>query len=135
MGITGIGGWLGWFLGESDTLVFALIVFVAIDYITGLMCGIVNENLCSDVGFRGIFRKIIIFMLVGIAHMLDDQVIGSGGMLRSAVIFFYLSNEGISILENAGYLGLPIPSKVRRILEQLKDEAEETESDEVEDEN
>lgn len=110
---TGVGGWLGYFLGGCDGLLYALVVFVVVDYITGVMCAINNKTLSSAVGFKGICRKVLIFLLVGIANVLDVQVIGTGSVLRTAVIFFYISNEGISLLENAGHLGLPIPEKSR----------------------
>ena len=119
-----VGGWLGYFLGGCDGLLYALIAFVVIDYITGVMCAIINKQLSSEVGFKGIFRKVLIFLLVGIANIIDVQVIGTGAVLRTAVIFFYISNEGVSLLENAGHLGLPIPEKIRTVLEQLHDRAE-----------
>ena len=119
-----IGGWLGYFLGGCDGLLYALIAFVVIDYITGVMCAIINRELSSAVGFKGIFRKVLIFLLVGIANIIDVQVIGIGAVLRTAVIFFYISNEGVSLLENAGHLGLPIPEKIKTVLEQLHDRAE-----------
>ena len=122
--IAGIGGWLGWFLGGCDGLLYALIAFVVIDYITGVMCAVVDKNLSSEVGFRGIFKNVLIFLLVGIGHLLDAQVIGTGSVVRTAVIFFYISNEGVSLLENAGHLGLPIPSKIKVVLEQLHERAE-----------
>ena len=121
---TGIGGWLGYFLGGWDGLLDALIAFVVIDYITGVMCAISDRTLSSEVGFKGICRKVLIFLLVGIAHILDVNVIGSGGVLRTAVIFFYISNEGVSLLENAAHLGLPVPEKIKVVLEQLHDRSE-----------
>ena len=121
---TGVGGWLGWFLGGCDGLFYALVLFVVVDYITGVMCAINDHKLSSEVGFRGICRKVLIFLLVGIGHVLDAQIIGTGSVLRTAVIFFYLSNEGVSLLENAGHLGLPIPEKLKVVLEQLHDRAE-----------
>ena len=121
---TATGGWLGYFLGGCDGLLFALVVFAVADYITGVMCAISDKKLSSHVGFKGICRKVIIFMLVGIAHMIDVNVIATGSILRTAVIFFYLSNEGVSLLENAGHLGLPIPEKLKVVLEQLHDRAE-----------
>lgn len=124
---TGVGGWLGYFLGGCDGLLYALLAFVVVDYITGVMCAINDKKLSSAVGFKGICRKVLIFLLVGIANILDVQVIGTGSVLRTAVIFFYISNEGISLIENAAHLGLPIPEKVRVVLEQLHDRAEETE--------
>ena len=120
----GIGGWLGWFLGGCDGLLYALLAFVVIDYITGIMCAVVDKKLSSEIGFKGIFKKVLIFALVGIGHILDSRVNGSGSVMRTAVIFFYLSNEGVSLLENAAYLGLPIPQKLKSVLEQLHDRAE-----------
>ena len=119
-----VGGWLGYFLGGCDGLLYALLAFVVIDYITGIMCAVVDKKLSSAVGFKGIFKKVLIFALVGVGHILDTRVIGTGSVLRTAVIFFYLSNEGISLLENAGHLGLPIPKKLKSILEQLHDRSE-----------
>ena len=124
----GIGGWLGWFLGGCDGLLYALLAFVVIDYITGIMCAVVDKKLSSEVGFKGIFKKVLIFALVGIGHILDTRVIGSGSVLRTAVLFFYLSNEGVSLLENAAYLGLPIPQKLKSVLEQLHDRSEKEEN-------
>lgn len=121
---TAIGGWLGYFLGGCDGLLYALIAFVVIDYITGVMCAINDKTLSSEVGFRGICRKVLIFLLVGIANIIDVQVIGTGSVLRTAVIFFYISNEGVSLLENAAHLGLPVPEKIKTVLEQLHDRSE-----------
>ena len=97
---------------------------MVIDYITGVMCAIADKNLSSEVGFKGICRKVLIFLLVGIANVLDVQIIGTGSVLRTAVIFFYISNEGVSLLENAAHLGLPVPDKIKTVLEQLHDRAE-----------
>lgn len=124
---TGVGGWLGYFLGGWDGMLYALLAFVVVDYITGIMCAISDKKLSSTVGFKGICRKVLIFLLVGIANILDMQVIGTGSVLRTAVIFFYISNEGISIVENAAHLGLPVAEKVRVVLEQLHDRSEKTE--------
>lgn len=126
----GIGGWLGYFLCGCDGLLIALLLFVITDYITGVMCAIADKKLSSAVGFKGICRKVLIFLLVGIANILDMQVIGTGSVLRTAVIFFYISNEGVSLLENAGHLGLPIPVKIKSVLEQLHDRAEQEVGDE-----
>lgn len=119
-----VGGWLGYFLGGCDGLLYALLAFVVIDYITGVMYAIADKTLSSEVGFKGICRKVLIFLLVGIANVLDVQVIGTGSVLRTAVIFFYISNEGVSLLENAAHLGLPVPEKIKTVLEQLHDRAE-----------
>ena len=122
-----VGGWLGWFLGGCDGLLYALIAFCIIDYLSGVACAISDHNLSSQIGFKGIFKKVLIFLLVGIGHILDTHVIGSGSVLRTAVIFFYLSNEGVSLIENAAHLGLPIPEKLKSVLEQLHDRAEKEE--------
>lgn len=119
-----VGGWLGYFLGGCDGLLIALVVFAVVDYITGVMCAINDKKLSSEVGFRGICRKVLIFFLVGVANILDVQVIGTGSVLRTAIIFFYLSNEGVSLVENAAHLGLPVPEKLKAVLEQLHDRAE-----------
>ena len=121
---TAIGGWLVWFLGGCDGLMYALIAFVVVDYITGIMCAIVDKKLSSEVGFKGICKKVLIFLLVGMANILDVNIIGSGSVLRTAAIFFYLSNEGVSLLENAAHLGLPVPNAMKEVLQQLHDRAE-----------
>lgn len=131
--ITAFGGVIGGFLGGIDGFMYTLIAFVVIDYVTGIMCAIVEKNLDSEVGARGIFKKVLIFLLVGIANLIDVNVIGQGAILRTAVIFFYLSNEGVSILENAGRLGLPIPAKLKAVLKQLRDESGEENEEDVED--
>lgn len=117
--ISALGGWLGYFLGGMDGMMIALIVFMVLDYVTGIMCAIIDKKLSSAVGFRGIFKKVLVLMLVGIAHITDVHVVGTGSALRGAVICFYLSNEGVSILENAAHLGLPVPEKLKTILAQL----------------
>ena len=114
-----LGGWLGYFLGGCDGLLYTLLAFTAMDYITGVMCAVNDKTLSSEVGFRGICRKVLIFMLVGIANILDADVVGTGSVLRTAVIFFYISNEGVSLLENAAHLGLPVPEKIKAVLEQI----------------
>lgn len=121
LGITAIGGWLGYFLGGFDGFLYALVAFVVLDYITGIMCAVLDKSLSSEIGFRGIFKKVLIFSLVGIGHIIDQSVIGDGSVIRTAVIFFYLSNEGVSVLENATYIGLPVPQKLKDVLEQLHD--------------
>ena len=121
IGVTAFGGWLGYFLGGLDGLLIALIVFAVLDYITGVMCAIADRKLSSAVGVRGICRKVLIFALVGVGHVLDTHVVGTGSALRTAVICFYLSNEGVSLLENASHLGLPVPEKLKKVLEQLHD--------------
>lgn len=119
--VTALGGWIGYAVGGVDGLMTALIVLMALDYITGIMCAIVDKQLSSSIGFKGIFKKMLIIMLVGVAHIVDLHVVGSHEALRSAVICFYLSNEGVSVLENASRLGLPIPEKLKAVLSQLHD--------------
>ena len=120
-----LGGFLGWFLGGVDGFLYALIAFVVFDYITGVLCSISEMNLSSAVGFKGICRKVLILSLVGIGYIVVVYVLGETGVLRTAVIFFYISNEGVSLLENAAHLGLPIPEKLKEVLEQLHDRATE----------
>jgi len=121
LALSAVGGAIGWFFGGMDGLIYALLVFVIADYITGVMCAIADKKLSSEVGFKGICKKVLIFVMVGIGHVMDTYLIGNGEVLRTAVIFFYCSNEGVSMLENAGHLGLPIPAKLKDILEQLHD--------------
>ena len=130
MAVAAIGGWLGYFLGGMDGLMIALIVFMVLDYITGLMCAIADKKLSSAVGFRGICKKVLILMLVGVAHIVDLHVVGTGDALRSAVVCFYLSNESVSMLENAAHLGLPIPEKLKSVLAQLHGRTDEKKDDE-----
>ena len=136
MAITAVGGWLGYFVGGVDGLLTTLIIFMVIDYITGLMCAIADRKLSSAVGFKGICKKVLIILLVGVAHIVDLHVVGTGSALRSAVVCFYLSNEGVSLLENTAHLGLPIPEKLKDklkdILSQLhgREEVKEDESHE-----
>ena len=117
--VSAIGGWLGYFLGGVDGLMIALIVFMVLDYLTGLMCAVLDKKLSSAVGFRGIFKKALILIMVGIANVVDVHVVGTGSALRGAVICFYLSNEGLSLLENAAYIGLPVPERLKEVLAQL----------------
>lgn len=116
-----LGGFIGWFLGGNDGFIYALMAFVVIDYITGIMCAIADKELSSEVGFKGICKKVLIFALVGIGNLLDIYILGQAGILRNVVVFFYLSNEGVSILENASYIGLPVPEKLKEILKQLNE--------------
>lgn len=126
--VTAVGGWLGYFVGGMDGMMIALIVLMALDYVTGVMCAIIDKKLSSAVGFKGICKKVLILMLVGVANVVDLHVVGSGAVLRGAVIAFYLSNEGLSLIENAAHVGLPVPEKLKDVLEQLhrRDEKEAT---------
>ncbi len=120
-----LGGAVGAVMGGFDGFLYALIVFVVVDYLTGIMAAILNKRLSSEGGFHGIFKKVVIFALVAVGHIVDTHVIQNGSVIRTAVIFFYLSNEGISILENASLIGLPVPQKLKDVLEQLRDGKEE----------
>ena len=119
--VSAIGGWLGYFLGGMDGMLIALIVLMSLDYISGVMCAIIDKKLSSAVGFRGVCKKVFILMLVGVANVVDIHIVGTGSALRGVVICFYMSNEGLSLLENAAHVGLPIPDKLKDILAQLHD--------------
>ncbi|MDW8706126.1 phage holin family protein [Streptococcus suis] len=116
-----IGGLIGSLFGELDGILYALLVFIIIDYLTGIFAAVVEKQLSSSIGFRGIFKKIAILFLVSLGHMIDTAIIKQGGTIRTMVIFFYLSNEGLSILENAVRIGLPIPEKLQAILKQINE--------------
>ena len=122
------GGVVGWYVGGIDGLIYTLLTFVVVDYVTGLLRAINEKQLSSRIGAKGITKKGFIFLLVGIAHMLDVEVIKGGNVLRDAVIFFYISNEGISLLENAVAIGMPVPEKLKEILQQLHDKKGEQEN-------
>ena len=117
-----LGGYIGYFLGGWDGFLYALVAFVVIDYITGLMVAVLEKRLSSEVGFRGIFKKVVLFSLVAVGHIVDSRLLQNEGVIRTAVIFFYLSNEGISILENTAKIGLPVPEKLKEVLSQLNKE-------------
>ena len=161
MAVAAIGGWLGYFLGGRletlwvsksamptaavefgnssaaplDGLMIALIVFMALDYITGLMCAVIDKKLSSAVGFKGICKKVLILMLVGVANVVDIHIVGTSFALCSAVICFYLSNEGLlSLLENAAHIGLLIPDRLKDVLAQLHGRTDEKKDDVQEDE-
>ena len=132
LALAAVGGVVGWFLGGFDGFLYALIVFVVMDYLTGVLAAGVRKDLSSEVGFKGIAKKVCIFVLVGIANIVDTQVIHDGAAIRTAVIFFYLANEGISILENSTVIGLPVPQKLREMLQQLTEEKHPQEDAETE---
>lgn len=121
-----IGAVVGFFLGGADGLIKALIIFAIVDYITGVAAAAIEHKLNSEIGFKGITKKLLLFCIVGIAHILDIYVIGSNAVCRSAVVLFYIANEGLSIIENSARCGLPIPEKLRIILEQLREENNES---------
>ena len=129
--LAAVGAWLGYFLGGSDGLLYALLVFVIVDYLTGVMCAIEDHKLSSAVGFRGLCRKVLTFLLVGIAQVLDVHVLNQPGVLRTAVIFWAIANNGLSILENAAHLGLPVPEPLKQVLEQLHNRIEKSGDPEI----
>jgi toxin secretion/phage lysis holin len=118
----GIGGVIGWYLGGLDGFLYALIAFVVVDYITGVLRAIVEKQLSSRIGAKGIAKKVAIFLVVGVGHLADAYLFGGeGAALRTAVVFFYIANEGVSLLENATAIGLPVPDKLKDVLQQLHD--------------
>lgn len=125
--IAAIGGAFAFFWGGLDNLIIALIVFAAVDYATGVLAAIIKKKLNSRVGFKGIAKKVLMFLIVGIANIVDVRLIQTGSAFRTATIIFYLANEGVSLLENSARCGLPIPKKLKGILTQLHDSEKETE--------
>lgn len=123
-GLATVGGYIAWFLGGFDGLLIALCVFAVVDYLTGVIAAVIEKNLCSRVGFKGIAKKFLMFLMVGIAAILDMYVLGGESPVREVVIVFYIANEGISVIENAARLGLPVPKKLIDVLEQLKSEGD-----------
>lgn len=117
-GFVAAGGLVGWYLGGYDASLYTLLAFVVVDYITGVLRAINEKKVSSRIGAKGITKKILIFLLVGVGHMLDLEL-KTGNVLRDAVTFFYISNEGISLLENAVSIGLPVPEKVKEALKKL----------------
>lgn len=118
-----IGAYIGYFLGGWDGFLYALVAFVVIDYVTGVMVAILEKKLSSRIGARGIFKKVMILSLVAVANIIDAQLIKSGSTIRTMVIFFYISNEGLSIIENAVKIGLPIPEKLKKVFLELGEDA------------
>ncbi len=121
-------GLAGFLWGNMDGLLIALISFICLDYITGLIVGAAQHKLNSQVSFTGLCKKALILLIVAVAHIIDSQVLGGNtSVFRSAACGLYIANEGLSILENAGKLGLPMPKKLKNVLEQLRDKNEEDE--------
>ncbi len=124
-----LGAVVGFLYGEVTGLFWAMIAFMAVDYITGVLVAVINKNLSSEIGFKGLVKKLLILVFVAMGHIMDTYVIGSGSALMSAVMLFFLANEGVSIIENAVGLGMPVPKKLRDVLEQLKQESEGDDND------
>ena len=115
-----VGAVIGFLYGEITGLFIAIIALMALDYVTGILCGIAAKALSSEVGFRGLVKKLMVLVIIAVGHLIDTYIIGTGSALMTAVILFFAANEGISILENAAKRGLPIPKKLKDILEQLR---------------
>ena len=115
-----IGAVIGFLYGEITGLFIAIIALMVLDYVTGILCGIAAKALSSETGFRGLVKKLMVLVIIAVGHLIDTYIIGTGSALMTAVILFFAANEGISILENAAKLGLPVPQKLRDILEQLR---------------
>lgn len=122
LGVGALGGVIGWLFGSPDSFFYALVVFMFVDYFSGVIAAGVKKQISSDIGYTGIMKKLCIFMIVAVANVVDTSVINAGGAIRNAAIFFYLSNEGISILENVVAIGLPVPEKLKIILKQIGSE-------------
>ena len=133
--IIACGAALGVFLGRADGLLITLVILAVADYITGIVSACVNKMLSSRVGFLGIAKKLFMFALVGVANLVDVNVLGGSSVLRGAVICFYMANEALSIIENAGELGLPIPVKLKHLMDQLKKTADKEDEISKADEN
>lgn len=119
-----VGAVLGFMYGEVTGLFWALIAFMALDYITGVVVAIIEKRLSSEVGFRGLAKKFLILVFVAVGHIADAYILGGTPAAMSAVMLFYIANEGISIIENAASLGLPVPNKLTSIMEQIKNKSE-----------
>lgn len=123
--VTSLGGIIGFMYGEINGIFSALIFFMLIDYITGIICSIIDKKISSKIGFVGICKKMLTLIMVALGYLIDNYVLKDGDTIKTSLIFFYLSNEGISILENISYIGLPIPNKIKKFLFQLKEDDEE----------
>ena len=119
-----VGAVSGFMYGEVTGLFWALIAFMALDYITGVVVAIIEKRLSSEVGFRGLAKKFLILVFVAVGHIADTYILGGTPAAMSAVMLFYMANEGISIIENAAALGLPVPKKLTSIMEQIRNKSE-----------
>lgn len=119
--LSALGGIAGFFFGKADGLIYSLIAFVVLDYISGVAVAVYDKKLSSEVGFKGIFKKVMIFALVSVGNILDVYVLNQGSACKTAVSMFYIANEGVSIIENCALLGLPVPQKIMSILIQIND--------------
>ena len=120
--IAALGGAAAYLWGPWDALINALIALVALDYVTGVICAAANKRLSSEIVFKGLIKKAVIFALVAVAGVADKVIPATNQAIRAAVILFYIANEAISILENAAELGLPVPEKLKAVLIKTKGE-------------
>jgi toxin secretion/phage lysis holin len=122
-GAASVGAAVGFLFGDWSILLGILLAFAVIDYVTGMMASYVEGKLRSDIGFKRIPKKVMIFVLVAVAHLVD-RAVGTNDIFRDATIFFYLANELLSIIENAGRMGLPIPEQIKQAVEILQGKSE-----------
>ena len=122
LAIAGAGGIFAYLFGPWDALIIALVIFVVADYITGVAKAAMQGKLSSAVGFKGLLKKVMIFVLVMVGTVVDMAIPAANHAIRAAVIMFYIANEGLSILENSAKAGVPVPAKLRETLEQLSNE-------------
>ena len=120
--IATMGSFTAWFMGGIDGYIHVLVAFMSVDYVTGVLTSVIKHKLSSQIGSKGILQKVMIFMIIGLSNLVDKYLLLDSGMLRMVVIFFYISNEGVSILENADAMGLPIPAKLKKVLSQFKED-------------
>lgn len=118
------GGVVTYLLGGFDTALQVILLFMILDYITGIIASALNGGLNSEVGAKGLAKKAGIIIMIILGSLLDRLTMNDEFIFRNVVIFFFIANEGISITENLGRIGLPIPEKIKNVLEQLKEEKE-----------
>lgn len=119
--IATIGTGFTWLFGAWNTALGVLILFMILDYATGVLRGYINKKLSSNIGLHGIARKAVIFVVLIVAVALDRLLNTGNWVFRTLVCYFYIANEGLSLIENCSALGLPIPDKLKEALAQLKD--------------
>ena len=119
-----IGAGIGFMYGEPNNMLYAVLALCTFDFLTGLMVACQRHKLSSKVGFHGFFKKMAIFIMISLAHLIDKYIIGAGNTFLTAAMLYYSANEGISIVENCEKLGLPVPKKLKKILQQVKDDSD-----------
>ena len=119
--LAGVCTVLSFLFGDMEGLMVALIALIILDYISGVIAAAVEKRLSSEVGAKGIAKKIFMLLIVALANIVDINVIGDGHVLKTVTVVFYICNECISLIENAGRIGVPVPKKLLDVLEQLRD--------------